>query len=80
MGVGFRGVNEGGQRKDVRKGEQASVATAQTGLNKGRKGGWAQNSLGTKGGIFINCPKYSLVSAALALPHFYPSSGFTVVV
>lgn len=38
MGVGFRTVNEQQKEKDVRKGERASVATAQTGLNKGRKG------------------------------------------
>lgn len=42
MGVGFRRVNEKKAEKDVRKGERASVATAQTGINKGRRG------LGTK--------------------------------
>lgn len=77
MGVGFRSANEDKQ-EDVRKGERAAVATAHSGLNKARKGGRAQNSLGSKGGIFINCPKYSLVSAAQTLPHFHPTSGFTV--
>lgn len=38
MGVGFRRICEEQKEKDVRKGELASVATAQIGLNKGRKG------------------------------------------
>lgn len=38
MGVGCRDVNEKKTKKDVRKGERASVAAAQTGRNKGRTG------------------------------------------
>lgn len=38
MGVGFRGVKEKHKEKDVRKGEQGSVATAHIRLNKGREG------------------------------------------
>lgn len=37
-GCRFRKGNEEQTEKDVRKGEQASLAIAQTGLNKGRKG------------------------------------------
>lgn len=57
------------RQKDERKGEQASVALAQTGRNKASKGGWAEYPLGTKGGIFRNWPKYSRGLAAPALPH-----------
>lgn len=59
------------------KGSYENVCGERSGkATRGQKKSWAKNSLGIRSGIFINCPKYSLASAALSLSHFYPSFDF----